>query len=804
MRGALALSLALVLAACGGRGPTPPGEPRRPGLAIRSLPSRPSLSLVEREGDPRPALALSVATGLGSSETSALGSVLEARVTAAGLDAELLLGRGSFHLRAHVDARSARPLLEALARAMSTPIQHGSPELGRAKARESALRRHALEARELSGVAACTGELALVPGEPTLDPASVEGARRLEALRAEVLTSSRVALGAVGPHAFIEEVIEGLRATEGWPAAGTKAPPLLTKDAGAGFGAYPLAHHSSRAAKLDLAVTVPSAARAVSAAEHLGRPSGELAARLAALPGRWTLERATGVAWQRGGCVALSLRASEVGGEDLAPRELARALVVAEREIEAAAQREHDAGEPLRRVLAASDARDAASQAAWWALAGDGEGPSVKAVALGVGTSTKGPSARAVDVGALTRRVEQERARLASEPPALEQRAAIERGQGGVWVALGSPCAPATESASQWGAAALVALGAPARDDDVTLEPWIAADGVGLIAHATPRDAHERPGALAERVARAAAKAWLGGRPTRDAAARARALAVTELERVWGPSGVFQGPVVAALSADRPGELEPFGSLDHALSLSVERAGETQERLALSPLRAAVLVNDDAEQVREVTRTLGRFIAPGREPVPPGGPCPGPDTFLPKRGGRTDVRLAKGAPFAEAMLALPLPAAGTADRAAADVLVHLLGDADRGLLSAARRRSMLGLGLGARVVGGGRRAALLLRLTAAPDVLPGALADVRKVVLELGRTKVTEAELARATRELEEARLTQRATPRGRVIDLFLGRPATAPEPPTLARVHAVAASVLTEAALVELSAQPE
>lgn len=801
MREALALSLALGLAACGGRGPTAPGEPRPTGLAIRSLPSRPSISIVERDGDPRPALALSVATGLGPSETSALGSVLEARLASAGLETELLVGRGSLHLRAHVEARAVRPLLEALSRALTTPVQPGSPELVRAKARFDALRRHALEAPELALVAACTGELALVPGEPTLDPSSTEGARKLEALRAEVLTLSRVALGAVGPHAFVEEVVESLRATEGWPPAGERSPPMLAKSS-AGLGAYALAHLPSRGAKVDLAVAIPSAARAVSAAESLGRGESALAARLAALPGQWTLERASGVAWQKGGCVALSLRASELGGDELAPLEIARAVVVAERELDEATQRELDATEPQRRVLAASDARDAASQAAWWALAGDGKGPTVRSIALGVGTASKSHG-RAVDVGALGRRVEQERARLAAEPPALEQRAVVERGQGGVWMVLGSPCSPAAESPSQAGASALVALGMPTSDDDVTLEPWIAADGVGLVAHATPRQARERPHELAERVARAAAKAWLGGRPTRDSVARARALAVTELERTWGPSALFQGPVLSALSADRPGELEPFGSVEHALGLSSQRALEAKERLALGPVRAAVLANEDAEQAKLALRTVARFVAPGRA-LPSPGPCPAADTFLPKRGSRTDVRLAKGAPFAEAMLALPLPPVGSAERAAAEVLVHLLGDADRGLLSAVRKRSMLGLGLGARVVGGGRRSALVVRLTAAPEALPLALADVRKAVLELGRTKLGEAELARALRELEQAHLTRRATPRGRVVDLFLGRPATAPEPPTLARVHTLAASLFTEAALVELVAQPD
>src|SRR4051794_37025203 len=89
-----ALSLGIVLSACtqdarttrtpeGARaleGAAVEGNPAR--IELRRLDARPRLTLVTREGDPTPAIAVVVATDQGAGLTTALAAVLESRLRA--------------------------------------------------------------------------------------------------------------------------------------------------------------------------------------------------------------------------------------------------------------------------------------------------------------------------------------------------------------------------------------------------------------------------------------------------------------------------------------------------------------------------------------------------------------------------------------------------------------------------------------------------------------------------------------------------------------------------------------------------
>ncbi|KYG04434.1 hypothetical protein BE21_46835, partial [Sorangium cellulosum] len=166
-----ALPLPLVLiAACSGAAP---GGPTAPGHAlvstpegsvgrieVRNLEARPRLTLVSRDGDPAPALVASVATDLGSVATTALASVVEARLVAAGFDVDARIDRSAFRVRLLVrDAARIAPFLRALSAAFAQPIAAGSPEVARAIERVQALKASPLDAPELSPIAACTGRL---------------------------------------------------------------------------------------------------------------------------------------------------------------------------------------------------------------------------------------------------------------------------------------------------------------------------------------------------------------------------------------------------------------------------------------------------------------------------------------------------------------------------------------------------------------------------------------------------------------------------------------------------------------------
>ncbi|KYF47880.1 hypothetical protein BE08_38280, partial [Sorangium cellulosum] len=124
LRPALPLPLVL-LAACAGATRVAPPSPDQAlvstpdgsigRIEVRALEARPRLTLVSRDGDPAPALVASVATDLGSVATTALATVVEARLLAAGFDVDARIDRSAFRVRLLVkDAARVAPFLRAL------------------------------------------------------------------------------------------------------------------------------------------------------------------------------------------------------------------------------------------------------------------------------------------------------------------------------------------------------------------------------------------------------------------------------------------------------------------------------------------------------------------------------------------------------------------------------------------------------------------------------------------------------------------------------------------------------------------
>ncbi|MCC6555666.1 MAG: hypothetical protein IT372_22110, partial [Polyangiaceae bacterium] len=251
-------------------------------IEVRQLEARPRLTLVSRDGDPAPALVATVATDLGSAATAALASVVEARLRAAGFDADARVDRSAFRVRALVpEPGRAAALVAALAAAFSQPIAAGSPEVELARQRVLALRRSPLDAPELAAVAACTGRLGLAGGEQVPDLATPAGVQALEGWRREALHAGRASIAAVGPAPFCGEVAAALERTEAWARGEPPADPWPQADS---TSVYASGQLGPRAARLTVAARVASAQAAAAAAERLGALGSPLRARLEALP----------------------------------------------------------------------------------------------------------------------------------------------------------------------------------------------------------------------------------------------------------------------------------------------------------------------------------------------------------------------------------------------------------------------------------------------------------------------------------------------------------------------------------------
>ncbi|WP_437682918.1 hypothetical protein [Sorangium sp. So ce131] len=839
LRPALPLPL-LLAAACHGAAPsappaaglalvsTPEGSVGR--IEVRHLEARPRLALVSRDGDPSPAIVASVATDLGSVAATALASVVEARLSAAGFDVDARIDRSAFRVRLLVrDAARVEPFLRALAAAFAQPIAAGSPEVALAKERVQALRASPLDAPELSPVAACTGRLGLAGAEPVVDLSTPAGVRELEGWRAASLHAGGTAIAAVGPAPFCEEAARAVERVDTWPRG---RPPADVWPAADTVGVYATNQLARRAARVTVAARVASPQAAVAAAERLGAPGSPLRARLSALPSPFRTVEVLGVARPRGGCVSVTLEASDLPAAPPAETAAALAAAVARQEIRRGLAAPPSPAVATRQILTAQDPREAGARAAWWALSGSAPGapPERWATALGVPPSAEPPTPAAPDAPG-ERRFESElgRALAAGAQPALERRAAVERGQGEVWVLLASPCGVAEEGLYDAGATALAALAAVQtrrRELDVAIEPWVTADAVGVIAHAPFRDERETPAELGRRVAGAAARTLAGTTVGPEALTLARAAALEHLEHLSGGRAAALEAFASAIAPDHPSWIEPFGVWDRVASSALETVQLRWQALAAGPLRIAVLANADAAQATAAAEAAERWLAPRLA----ARTCGSPDGAVAPRVAHHDVRLPGGASLAQAVVGARLPAAPAA-RDLAELTVAALNGSD-GLLAAAlgataspaaaapaapaapaaasppavaaASRRPLSARAAARLVGGSRAAALAVEIRAPSADIGEASARVKELLGGLAQ-RATDADLARAEGLVARRERDALAEPRRRLINLWSGRAArTPPAKATLAAWRAFLAGALAADAIATVEARPD
>lgn len=816
---ALALLLILVPAACTGAA-EPLGPASRGALGgaagggagrieVRRLDARPRLTLVSRDGDPSPAVAAVFVTDLGPALTTALAAVIEARLHAAGFDAEIRVDRDAFRAGVLVPDPARLPaLFAALASAAGRPIAPGSPEIALAVQRLQSLRRNPLDAPELAPIAACTGALGVAAGDPLPDLATAAGGRELEAARSAALHVGNESLAGVGPDAFARAVAQALERTGGWAPAprGAAAPEDLAPGSDLA-GAYTAPSLDRRSARLTLAVRVADPGVAAAAAERLGAADSPLVARLRLLTEPWRVVQIAGTARARGGCVSAVLELSPRPARQPLEPSAALAAVVARREIvaELAASSAGAVAIAARQILTAADPREAAARAAWWAIAAPATGASPRwATALGVPPllappreATPGPTAGA--------RFQAEIDRAVAGSAGAERRLAVEHGQGELWILLASPCGVAEEGAADAGfgaVAALAAVEARRRPAEAVVEPWVTGDGIGVVAHAAFRDERETGPELARRVADAAARVLTATTLSPEALAAARVAVLDHLERASGHQGTAFEALALAVAPEHPSWLEPFGLWSRVAGAPAEGVRARGQALAWGPLRLAVLANTDAAQAVAAADAADRWLspAPGARVCHAGAPSP-------PRGGRAELRLASDAPLAQGLLGAPLPASATpgaasgyAFRDLAELTAAAL-DGPGGLLAGALAGAAATAQ--ARVMGGGRVPALVVDVRATDGNLGGAVSDVRGLLLRLPTT-ATEGDLLRAAAVVERREQDARADPRRRLADLWSGRRGPPPARPPLATWRAFLSATLREAALVVVEARTE
>jgi hypothetical protein len=770
-------------------------------IEVRTLEAKPRLTLVSRDGDPAAAVVATVATDLGPAMTTALSAVVETRLQMAGLEVDARVDRSAFRVRLLTrDPGAINAFFGILAGAFSRPITPGSPEIQRASQRVLALRKSPLDAEELTAVAACTGRLGLAPGEPLPDLSSPAGARDLEAARRAALHAGRTSIAVVGPTPICTGAASALEQTGGFAPGPPVVDPWPASDA---VGSYASPELGRNRARLSIAVRVGDVHAAVAAAERLGDPGSPLLARLATLPDPWRAVEIAGVARPRGGCVSVVVETDQASPAVVEAR-AARVAALLRQEI----RRELAGGQgpfvATRQILTAADPREAAARASWWALSGSVAGvPERWATALGVSANTESTPAEgapgAPRKGAFA--AELDRTLSLSAAAAAERRLAVERGQGELWLLLGSPCGVAEEGTYDAGLTALAALSvvqARSLEEDVTLEPWITVDGIGVLAHAPLRHDRETPAELATRVADAAARALKATTLSPEAVAIARSAALEHLEQTTGRHAAAMEAFASAATPEHPSWLTPFGVWNRVASSGIEAVRLRWQAFTAGPLRVAVLANADASQAAAAAAAVDRWILPqgGDRACRTAGAAP-------PRTGRTDVRLPKGTPLAQAMIGAVVPGPGAPGHDLAE-LTALALDGSGGLLESALAPTRLAARASARLLGGSRASALVIDVRAPADSLSDAVAQVKSLLAQLSQTGPTDAALARALSASAARAAQARAEPRRRLVEVWTGRPSLPVARPSLAAWRGFLASSLREGALIVVEARPE
>jgi hypothetical protein len=749
--------------------------------AAHSSPGGIALAAIERDGDPVSGIALSVVTeGKTADETArsaaALGGIVRARLARSAItDTTVASGGDGYRVRARAATKDdAAAFIAAALAALSAPVTDA--DLAPAKEELAKLAARPLATPAEAPIFRCIGEarVALAAGA---EPDAVA----LERQRAASHVRARIAFAITGPPAMRDAVAAALAHAPAFPE-GDPVDALPSEASGeTTYLSEPLApvFQGGPSAVVTIARPFADASEAMDVADRLSR--SPLAGRLAALDAGARVRFIDATAHPVGGCLAMSVAVTELGRDPDQTIAAATTIATEELALVLGPDGEARADAAPRRI---ADPREAADAAAWLSLSrrADVTARTITRVALFQG---RGAKLEPADVDAALAR-----ARDAHDKAQTEARVRVERGQGDLWVMVGSPCGTMPESTTDAGSgvAALHAT-APRARDDVAIEEIAFPDALGFVVHG-PALPGESATAHARRLVDLAARPLLGEPVTEDGARRALRTAFAKAEddatRALSQLGALASP-------NHPSWLVPQGTTD-ALGRASEHALFARvASMRAGPLRVAVLANHDAEQAQAAARAVDRWLAvrPNEarmcEPIAP--------AEVARSGTYGVTRAAPGA--SEAFIAAPIPDARSFRSAQA--LAAILRGRD-GMLSKALAGG-LAREESVRVLGSPRAAALVVRVSTADGALDAAVLQVRALYQRLAAGALTEDDAKRGIAGRARAELDDAMDPKMRLVALFRDPPESAPETPE--SVRALAQTMFKDDALIIVALRP-
>jgi hypothetical protein len=569
---------------------------------VRHLSRKPSLLIVERNGDPAAALALAAKSSAGSPAIWALSQILRNRLkTSASLDCEIFPNAFGMTISVLIDTpERARTALSTLALALSQPVdQHVDARLLN-QLLSTLLPSSNINAGERS-LADCSGEiLPRVSGIDLLDLKRLRDS--VEQARLEMRSQNNARFAIVGSHPIASEVEKVLREMSSWPNV---EPSRLDKAAHRAVSTQSYSTSVGSLRRLSFAWRVRSGMTASSAASSLRQRGSPFLAQIAALDDDWKVEDISSVARDVGGCLRIDLSYANENGAIFVDR-LRNLIRVVTNESRRELDESSAHGDDTSSLLESNPQR-AARSLAWYALSTEDASPH-SSLQIHLRTLSSDPPSATLELA--MRRGATDR----TESP-LEAAFRQESGQTELWATLASPCGAGLETGADAGSTAAWIQGVTHRFNShlgVQLEPYITEDGVGLIAHTSPRFAAESATALAKRLGDALGIVAATGTFTGAELASTREEMLLKIgaspRRAWWQ-------LMDTLTANHPAIFEPLGTFDSLRSLDLGAVRARRSSWLKGPLRIAALLNRNREQATDLQASLHRWLDPHRQAV---------------------------------------------------------------------------------------------------------------------------------------------------------------------------------------------
>jgi len=580
------------------------GSMSRPEQSVRQLDKKPSLSIVEREGDPAAALAFGGRIRMSSTVIVALAEVVRRRLGAtAELKYEIFPNAFGLTISALIDSpdqvqRALGSLDSALSRHLA---KNELDDKLIVQLRRLLLPSPSFDTGE-QALADCTGEIILDEAHSELaDIGRLRNAvgRALVELRSE--NNARFAI--VGSSAFVAQAERALAEMGAWPKAALNPSSAMVPQP---MPSPSITSSVGSLRKLSVAWRVASGDAAGSAATFLRARGSPLLAQVAALDDDWKVESISGVARDEGGCLRIDLTYPN-DSPSLSIAGLRNIVQVAMGESERALE-----WTPLREssyeVLLESDPRRAARRLAWSALSRNAEQPSSNSLQIHLRTLPSDP-------GGATLEPLLRAAILGKSGAPLESLSRLELGQTELWSVLASPCGTAWESAVDAGSTAAWVQATVRRYNGhlgVQIEPFITVDAIGFIAHSAPKYDRESPADLVRRVGNALGSVVGTGLVSGSELAAFREEALLKIgatpRQAWWQ-------LADSLSLGHPAAFEPLGTFSSVRNLDLAAVRTRRSNWLSGPLRIAALLNGNARQSTELSATLHRWLDPHRQKI---------------------------------------------------------------------------------------------------------------------------------------------------------------------------------------------